>query len=100
MLGDLHDLGVIEVQAGNCIVGLRLFRFLFDGEDPVFRVKLHHAKFRRICHRIPEDDGPSFLRLLSGGAKNRAEALPIKDVVAQRKAGEIPLQELLSLIHI
>ncbi|MNZ90986.1 hypothetical protein D3C78_1099590 [compost metagenome] len=90
--GDLHYIVVVEVQAGDRIVGFGLEGFFFDGYGSLVGIELDHTEALRILDLVPEHRGA--LLALDGLAQHGAEALSVEDVVAQHQADRVAADEL------
>ena len=93
-LGALHDLLVIEVQAGDGIVALGLFGLFLDGKGLAGVVQLHHAEPLRVVDVVAEHRRAVLLlhRLAELARKARA----VEDVVAQDHSRPVVPDELLT----
>ena len=60
---DVHDVVVVEIQAGNRVVGLRLLWLFLDAERHAIAVEMHDAITLRILHVIGEYRGATALRV-------------------------------------
>ena len=94
-LGDLHDLRVVKVDAGDGVAAARAPGLLLNGHRAFGAVEGDHAEVLGVAHRIGEDGGP--LRL--GGGLPQAAGQPgaVEDVVAEyqrrRPAGDELLRQ-------
>ena len=89
----LCRVAVIEIQAGDGIAGLGLFRLFLDGKDLTLCVEFHDAVGTRILHGIAEDRRA--LRSGCGGTEQLLELRAVKHVVAQHKAARRAADEFL-----
>ena len=95
VLGHLHHLVGIEVQAHNGVVALRLRRLFLDAHAAPFCVELHHAVALGVVHAIAEHGGLGvFLRRLHRCTQNVAEVAAVEDVVAQHEANAVIADKL------
>ena len=91
--GHVHDAFVIEIQAGDGVVGARLLGFFFDAQGVAQLVEFHHAVAGRVADMIGEDRGPPVLP--HGRFQQLVHAVAEKDVVAQDEAGRRARQKVL-----
>src|SRR5512138_193834 len=54
MFGDIDNLIVVHVQAGNSIIRFRLGRLLFGRDSAALMIKLHHTVSLRVAHIVAE----------------------------------------------
>ena len=80
----LDDLVVVEVEAGDGVARLGLFRLFFQADGAARAVELNDAVALRVFDRIGEDGGACFER--GGRLKLAGEALAVEDVVAENQA--------------
>jgi len=81
---DLHDLVIVEIQAGDRIVGFRLCGFFLDIVGLPFASRWTTPLALRILHPVSENRGARSLlrRFLEHGA----QIVAVKDIVAERRA--------------
>src|SRR6185437_12338869 len=83
--GVVADAGVVEVQAGDGVVRLRLGGFFLQPDHAARSVELGHAVALRILHPVAEHGGAG---LGGGGALQSAgKAVGGEDFVGQQQAG-------------
>ena len=93
-LGDVHDLPVVEVQAGDGIVALGLGGLFFDAHRTAALVESDHAIALGVVHVIGEDGGA--IGLLACGHQLLLQVMAVEDVVAQHQCAGCAVQELLA----
>ena len=90
-LRDGDHIVVIEVEAGDGVIGFWALRLLLNGENASLLVELYHSKGLGIGHVIAENRSPA---LHSGGSlQNAAEMASVKNVVPQNQAHMVPADE-------
>ncbi|MNE64173.1 hypothetical protein D3C80_1595690 [compost metagenome] len=91
-LGDLDDVVVVEVKAGDGITGLGLGRFFFDAERSAVGIELNHTEALRVGNMVTKYRGA--IGLFSGGAQVIGEMLTVENVVAKDQAARVFANEL------
>lgn len=86
----------VEVQAGDGVGALGLGGLLLDGDGPALRIELHDAEALGVVHVVAEDRGAARLRVLDGLLQVAAEAVAVKDVVAEHQRARLAGDELLA----
>ena len=89
---DIHYVGVVEIEAGHCEVGFGLPWLLFNAENPLTFVKLHHAVSMRIADMIAENGCPRIS--LHGGLQKSSHPLPKENIVSKHKADIVAANEI------
>src|SRR5690625_2453228 len=87
VLGDVHHVVVIEVEARDDPIGAGEPRFLLDGEELAFPVGLTDSVPRRIVDRIAEEHAT--VDVAHAALQQGVEALPVEDVVSQDKRHQL-----------
>ena len=82
-LGDVHDLLVVEVQAGDSIVAFGLERLFLDAAGFAVVIEGHDAIAFGVLHMVGKHCGTARLRL--GLGQQRHKVMAVKDVVAQHQ---------------
>jgi hypothetical protein len=90
--GDVDDLVVVHVQAGDREVRLRHRRLLLDGEDFCSSKTPRHAVALGILHLIAEERAAAELGDLF--LQHPGEAVAVEDVVAEGEADVVGADEL------
>lgn len=97
MLGNIDDLVGIEVKTNNGVVAFGMLGLFFDAQTVALLIKLSDAVALGIINPIAEDGSLLiFFRITYSITQQRCEAVAIKDVVAQHKAGTIITNEFLA----
>ena len=97
LLGEFGDALVVEVQAGNRIVGSRMLRLFHDGDGLLVLVEFDHAVAFRIVHVIAEHRRtPAVLGLADRTSQRGAQPVAVEDVVAQHQRARLAVDELLA----
>ncbi len=94
VLGNLHDLTVIEIQTRHGVAGFRLQRLLFDAQSATGSIELNDTESLRIRYVVTEYR--CTLLLIGGRTKIVGEVLTVKDVIAQYQTARIVADELLA----
>ncbi|MNH05751.1 hypothetical protein D3C79_650950 [compost metagenome] len=92
VLGDVHHIVVVEVQAGHCIRRLGFGGFFFDRQGATVLIEVDHTETLRVFDQVAEHGGAS--GLLDGAQQLLAETLAMENVVAQNQADRIVSDEL------
>lgn len=82
-LGQVDDLVVVEVQAGDRVAGLGGLGLFFQGQDAALGIEFGNAVALGVVHVVGEDAGA--LRAGAGVAQQFMEVVAVEDVVAQHK---------------
>ena len=91
LLGDLNDLGVIEVDAGDGVAGFGFGGFLFKRDGFAVGVELDDAVALGIEDGVGEDGGA---RGVGGGvAEGFGEVVAVEDVIAEDEAAVLAGEE-------
>ena len=90
--GEVDDLVVVEVEAGDGVVGFGLLRFLFEAEYLAAGVELGDAVALGVMHVIGEDGGAG--AALVGTAEDLVEVVAVEDVVAQHEGRVVVADEV------
>lgn len=91
---DVHDVVVVEVEAGHRPVRLGMLGLLLQRERLAIGTNLHHTEPRRIIDRIAEDHGAAHaLDLAPGNAQDVAETGSVEDVVTQDEGNGVAPDE-------
>jgi hypothetical protein len=77
---DAQHLVVVKIQARDGVIGLGLFRLLFDGYGPHLPVEFHHPVALGVLHMIGVDHPALGIAV---GLQQFRQAAAVKDVVAQ-----------------
>lgn len=80
---DLHHLIIVEVEAGDGVIGFGALRFFFDGERVAILVKFHHAEALRVADVVAEDGRAALPG--SRAPEQPPEIGPVKDVIPQNQ---------------
>lgn len=83
LLGDFHHLIIVEVKAGDGVIGFGALRFFLNGKRIAILVKFHHAETLGIADVIAKDRCAA----LPGGRapEQPPEIGPVKDVIPQNQ---------------
>ena len=92
--GDVHHLLVVEIQAGDRVVRLRLQWLLFQADGLAALVELDHAVALRVQHVVGEDAGAGLA--LRSAAEQLVEVVAVIEVVAQDQRAEVVADERLA----
>src|SRR5512133_1801756 len=87
-----NDVFIIQVQAGDGIIGLGLFRLFIDTNHPAGGIEFNHAVALRIVYLIAED-ACATLKFRHDTVQIH---LAVEDVVAQDQADRLVIDELLT----
>lgn len=92
--GFFHRRAVIEIEAGHCIMGPGMSRFLFQADRMMVLIKINHAIPLRIRHIISKNRcAPVFLH---SSLQHTGKTISIENVVSQNQRTTFAIQEILS----
>ena len=90
--GNFHNVVIIKIQSGNCVVALGMLRFFLDGKRFAVFIEFHHAIFSGIADKIAENRRTLFpLRCLT---QHSGKALSIENIVAQNEGNAVVSDEI------
>ena len=94
LLGNIDDLIVVEVQAGDSVAGLGLLRLFLDADSLAGSIELHHAVTLGIMHMVGKHRAAigTGIGLLQQGD----EVMAVIDVVAQHQRRRVVADEILA----
>jgi len=92
--GDVDDALVVEVQAGDRVVGFRFGGLLLDGEGLTGVVEVDDAVAFRVAHLVREHGGA--LGAAVGVLHQVGEVVAVEDVVAQHEGAGVLGDEVLT----
>ena len=96
-LGHLDDFLVVEVQAGDGVVALRVLRLLFHAEHLAVLVELDDAEALRVRDIVTEDGAAALVLGVGGGVlQDLGEAVAVEDVIAEDHRAAVVADELLA----
>ena len=93
-LGDVHDLVVVEVQAGDGVVALGLCWLFFDAAGLAIGIKSHHAVALGVLHMVGKDCGAAGFSI--GLGQQGGKVVAVEDVVAQHQSAGLVAHELVT----
>ena len=96
-LCESRDAVVIEVKARDGVVALGFLRLFFDRDHLALVVEFNDTESFRVFHVVAEHARASvFFGVLYRGLQKRAEAVPVKNVVAEHHRAAIVTDEFLA----
>ena len=93
-LGQVYDLVVVEVQAGDGVAGFGGLGLFFEAQHFALGIELGDAVAFGVVHMVGEDAGAMFA--LHGVAQQFVKVVAVEDVVAQHQGGGRVADELLT----
>ena len=96
LLRQFADPLVVEIQAGDAVVALGIFRLFLHGKHLAVGIELHDAEAFRIVDEIAEDRSKPIFRILRRFPQHSGKTVAIEDVIPQHHGAGLSADKILA----